>query len=288
MYENNLEYIMIGEGKQTLVLETGIGNSFYSWIPFVDRIKNDFTVILYHRAGYGKSGTSPESRTTANIARELNALIEHLKIDRFLLAGHSFGGLCAQAYARMYPGKLDGVLLIDATSHNFQRLYDLYLPVMYSMISLEQLIEANEENAGKSRAELEEWYKERNSDLSGEEEAFLTNPVLYQSIADEFTNWSTSSDEIKAGEAFPDIPLIVIARDEELSAKPYMEYGIPEEEAMLHEIVWRELQVELAQLSEKGRLVIAEGSDHEVHKDQPEIVVECLQRLKEGQVPRPT
>lgn len=285
MCENNLEYRIIGEGKQILVLETGIGNSFYSWIPFVDRIKNDFTVILYHRAGYGKSGTSPEPRTTANIAMELNDLMEHLKIDRFLLAGHSFGGLCAQAYARMYPERLDGVLLIDATSHNFQRLYDLNLPVMYSMISLEQLIEANEETAGKSRAELEEWYKERNRELSGEDEAFLTNPVLYQTIADEFTNWSASSEEIKNGEAFPDIPVIVIARDEELSARPYIDYGIPKEEALLHEKVWRELQVELAQLSEIGELVIAEGSDHEVHKDKPEILLECLLKLKEGRVP---
>jgi pimeloyl-ACP methyl ester carboxylesterase len=287
MCELNLEYRMIGEGKQILVLETGIGNSFYSWIPFVDRIKNDFTVILYHRAGYGKSGTSQERRTTANIARELNDLMEHLKIDRCLLAGHSFGGLCAQAYTRMYPERLDGVLLIDATSHNFQRLYDLNLPVMYSMISLKKLIEANEGTAGKSRAELEEWYKERNSEWSDEEKEFLTNPALYQTIAAEFTNWSTSSDEIKSGKSFPDIPLIVIARDEELSAMPYMEYGIPEEEAMLHEKGWRELQVELSQLSEIGELVIAEGSDHEVHKDQPGIVVECLQRLKEGQFPRP-
>ncbi|MCR8849254.1 alpha/beta hydrolase [Rossellomorea sp. SC111] len=287
MCEINLEYRILGEGKQILVLETGIGNSFYSWIPFMDRIKNDFTVILYHRAGYGKSGTSPEHRTTANIAMELNALMEHLKIDRFLLAGHSFGGLCAQQYARMYPGKLDGVLLIDATSHNFQRLYDLNLPVMYSMISLEQLIETNEETAGKSKGELEEWYKENNSVLSDEEEAFLTNPVLYQTISDEFANWSNSREGIKSGRPFPDIPLIVIARDEEFSAKPYMEHGIPEEEALLHEKVWRELQVELALLSKKGELVIAEGSDHEVHKDQPGIVVECLQKLKERQVPWP-
>ncbi|MEI2665706.1 hypothetical protein [Rossellomorea sp. LJF3] len=134
---------------------------------------------------------------------------------------------------------------------------------------------------------MEESYKERNNEWSDEEEAFLTNPVLYQTIADEFTNWSTSCTEIKSGKSFPNIPLIVIARDEELSAKPYIEYGIPEEEALLHEQEWRELQLGLAQLSEMGELVIAEGSDHEVHKDQPGIVVECLQRLKEGQVPRP-
>ncbi|WP_280512974.1 alpha/beta hydrolase [Rossellomorea vietnamensis] len=221
------------------------------------------------------------------MARELHMLIEKLQLDRFLLVGHSFGGLCAQQYARMYPEKLDGVLLIDSTSHHFHRLYDLDLPVMYSMISLEKLIEANKETSTKSKNELKEEFMESIEESKGylpekeaaDYEAFMTTPHFYKTVAEEFENWSTSSEEIKSGEAFPDIPLIVIARDQELSARPYVEHGIPETEAILHERVWRELQVELAGLSSKGELVIAEGSDHEVHKDRPGVIVECLGRL---------
>lgn len=215
-------------------------------------------------------------------------LIERLQLNRFLLVGHSFGGLCAQHYARMYPEKLDGVLLIDSTSHNFHRLYDLDLPVMYSMISLEKLIEANKETSKKSKDELKEQFKESIEESKGylsEQEAadyeeFMTTPHFYKTVAEEFENWSTSREEIKLGEAFPDIPLIVIARDQELSAKPYVEHGIPEAEAILHERAWRELQVELAGLSSKGELVIAEGSDHEVHKDRQGVIVECLRRFE--------
>jgi pimeloyl-ACP methyl ester carboxylesterase len=287
MYEIDLEYLIVGEGKQVLVLETGIGNSFYSWLPFIETIKKSYTIILYHRAGYGKSETSLHPRTTGNIARELHTLIEKLQVDRFLLVGHSFGGLCAQQYARMFPEKLEGVLLIDATSHDYQRLYDLDLPVMYSMISLEKLIEANKESSKKSKDELKEQFKEsleENKSHLPEKEAadyeeFMTTPHFFKTVGEEFANWSTSSEEIKSGEAFPDIPLIVIARDEELSAKPYIEHGIPEAEAVLHERVWRELQVELAGLSNIGELVIAEASDHEVHKDQPGVIVESLERL---------
>jgi pimeloyl-ACP methyl ester carboxylesterase len=287
MYEINHEYLILGEGKQVLVFETGIGNSFNSWLPFIQTIKKEYTIILYHRAGYGKSTISPHPRTTANIARELHTLIEKLQLDRFRLVGHSFGGLCAQQYARMYPDKLEGVLLIDATSHDFQRLYDLDLPVMYSMISLEKLIEANKDTSKNSKDELKEKFKEsiekNRSQLpekvAADYEEFMTTPHFYKTVAEEFANWSTSSKEIQSGDAFPDIPLIVIARDEELSAKPYIEHGIPDVEAELHERVWRELQVELAGLSNKGELVIAEGSDHEVHKDRPGVIVECLGRL---------
>jgi hypothetical protein len=103
----------------------------------------------------------------------------------------------------------------------------------------------------------------------------MMTPHFYKTVAEEFENWSNSGEEIKSGEAFPDIPLIVIARDEELSAKPYVEHGISEAEAILHERVWRELQVELAGLLSKGELVIAEGSDH---KDRPGVIVECLRK----------
>ncbi|WP_061808744.1 alpha/beta fold hydrolase [Rossellomorea vietnamensis] len=58
MHDIDLEYLIIGEGKRILVLETGIGNSFYSWLPFIDTIKKEYTIILYHRAGYGKSAIS--------------------------------------------------------------------------------------------------------------------------------------------------------------------------------------------------------------------------------------
>jgi pimeloyl-ACP methyl ester carboxylesterase len=70
----DLEYKIIGEGKTILVIEAGIGGSFYSWYPFISEIKEDFTVILYHRAGYGKSQASNNPRTTRNIAEELNYL----------------------------------------------------------------------------------------------------------------------------------------------------------------------------------------------------------------------
>ena len=283
-----LEYRIVGNGETTLILETGIGGSFYNWYSFIQEIKKDFTVILYHRAGYGNSPISEKARTTRNIAEELNDLVEEIGItDKFILMGHSFGGLCAQQYALMYPHKIKGLILVDSTSSNFQKLYDLPNPIMNSLISVDDRIKINLNTSQQTKEELQLKYTDMiteykkilpSQEVSGFVE-FMTNPLLYKVIANEFENFGESSKTIKVMGEFPQIPLVVIARDKEISIKSFTENDIPKEEAILYENVWRELQVELSQLSIKGELVIAEGSDHQVHLDRPDSLLQSLKRF---------
>ena len=284
----DLEYRIVGNGESTLILETGIGGSFYNWYSFIQEIKNHFTVILYHRAGYGNSPISKRARTTKNIAEELNDLVEEIGItDKFIIMGHSFGGLCAQQYAQVYPHKIKRLILVDSTSCNFQKLYDLTIPVMNSLISVDERIKINLNTSQQTKEELQLKYTDMiyeykkilpSQEVSGFEE-FMTNPLLYKVIANEFENFGESSKTIKAMGEFPQIPLIVIARDKEISIKSFTENDIPKEEAILYENVWRELQIELSQLSSKGELVIAEGSDHQVHLDRPDSVLQSVKRF---------
>ena len=285
MQDIDLEYRIVGKGDITLILETGIGGSFYYWYPFIQKIKNNFNIVLYHRAGYGNSQTPNTARTTKNIAEELNELIENIGItDRFVLMGHSFGGLCAQHFAKMYPNKLLGLILLDATSHHYSRLYNLDNPIMNSLISIEQMVENNLTNSIKTPGELKEKYKQviaKYKTILPENdrnkfEDYLTNPQLFKTIAEEFKNWGISSDQMMQLGDFPDIPLIVIARDKEVSVKSFVEYDIPEKEAVLYEDVWRDLQIELSQLSNNGSFIIADKSDHDIHLDRPDIIIDCL------------
>ncbi|MGD6960427.1 alpha/beta hydrolase [Rossellomorea aquimaris] len=285
----DLEYKILGEGKTTLVLELGIGGSFYNWWSFIQELKNDFSILMYHRAGYGKSKKSVKPRDVKSIAEELDALVKYLGIkDKFVLVGHSFGGLCVQQYAKTFPERLKAVVLIDSTSYNYQKLYSLNLPVMYSLISLEKMIENNLATSMKTREELAIDFQDVIQDAQKTLPLihfknfvdFISRPDFFQTIAEEFQNWNKDSEIIKASGVFPEVPLIVIARDQKVSAQPFIEHGIPEEEAFLYEEVWRELQIELSKLNSQGKLIIAEKSDHEIHKDRPEIIVECLKKYK--------
>ena len=284
----DLEYKVFGKDKTVLVIETGIGSSFYDWYDIVEDLKEDFTIVLYHRCGYGKSQDPKTSRTTKNIAEELNYLLEKLEIkDKFILLGHSFGGLCVQHYAKMYPHKLKGIMLLDSTSFNFEQLYMLDIPVMNSLISIDKIVESNIISSKKSKEELKQQnrniisaYENRISDEDMKSvEEFFTSSTLHKTIAEEFQNWDIDSNEIKSIPEFPNIPLIVIARDNKVTERGWLEYNIPEKEAILYENQWRTLQIELSKLSVEGRLIIAENSDHEIYLDRPDIVIQNLKTL---------
>jgi pimeloyl-ACP methyl ester carboxylesterase len=288
MKELDLEYKIIGKDKAVLVIETGIGSSFYDWYSIVEDLKEDFTIVLYHRCGYGKSQDPITSRTTKNIAEELNYLLDKIGIkDKFILMGHSFGGLCVQHYAKMYPYKLKGIMLLDSTSFNFKQLYMLDTPVMNSLIAIDKMVESNTNSSKKSKEELKQQnrniisaYENRISDVDMKSvEEFYTRPTLHKTIADEFENWDIDSNEIKSIPEFPNIPLIVIARDNKVAERGWVKYNIPEKEAILYEDEWRKLQIELSKLSDEGRLIIAENSDHEIYLDRPDIVIHYLKTL---------
>lgn len=288
MMELDLEYKIIGKDKTVLVIETGIGSSFYDWYSIVEDLKEDFTIVLYHRCGYGKSQDPKTSRTTKNIVEEINYLLDKIGIkDKFILMGHSFGGLCVQHYAKMYPYKLKGIMLIDSTSFNFKQLYMLDTPVMNSLIAIDKMVESNINSSKKSKEELKQQnrniisaYENRISDVDMKSvEEFFTSSTLHKTIAEEFQNWDIDSNEIKSIPEFPNIPLIVIARDNKVSERELVKYNIPEKEAILYENEWRKLQIELSKLSDEGRLVIAEDSDHEIYLDRPDIVIKYLKTL---------
>ncbi len=99
-------------------------------------------------------------------------------------------------------------------------------------------------------------------------------------VGNEFKCFENSANNIKSNNSFPNVPLTVIARDKDVSVEAFVESGMPRDEAVRYEDVWRELQVELAKLSPQGKLVVADGSDHEVHVDKPDIIISSLNKLR--------
>ncbi|QSX07227.1 alpha/beta hydrolase [Sedimentibacter sp. zth1] len=248
--KNKFEYKIFGNGFNTLVIELGIGCSWNDWLNVIDELKDDFTIFIYRRLGYGNSCKPQSERTTRNIAMELHSLLVELNINNFIMVGHSFGGLCTIQFAKMYKEMIKAVVLVDSTSFNWKKLYELNNPVMNEAISIDKMAEENFKN-GKI------------------------------TIGNEFKYFEASANDIKSIDEFPNVPLTVIARDKDISANAFVKYDMPRDEANRYEDVWRELQIELSNLSTRGKLVIAEGSDHEVYLDKPEVLIRCLTELKD-------
>lgn len=288
MEQTKLNYKVVGQGSPTIVFESGLGGHYHDWHLVVDAIKSEATLVTYHRAGYADSISSNPWRTTNQIADELKSMLEEIGVENeIVLVGHSFGGLCVQHFVRLYPDKVKGVVLIDSTSANFSNLYSLDLPVLFSHITIEKLVENWRNLSKKTVNELRLSMKPL---LSNEQlklpkelhqaiEEFSTNPATYKTMASEIENWDCSSEQIKALADFPDIPLYVIARDSEVSVKFYTDRGIPEAEAVAYEDTWRKLQVEHSQLSKKGKVIVAEGSDHIIQLEKPKVIIDCIREL---------
>ncbi|MEW4308596.1 alpha/beta fold hydrolase [Rossellomorea marisflavi] len=160
------------------MIEMGIGCSYYEWRSLCNYLAGDYRILLYHRQGYGKSTESTRPRDTSSIAIELHELLLSLEVQApFTLLGHSYGGLCAQHFARLFPQLVKRLVLVDSTSIDFMTLYELGTPVLNSFISFDQMIAANEVRGTKTHAELT---KEVPPDPDGEMKDFLTSPHRYR------------------------------------------------------------------------------------------------------------
>ncbi|QVK19020.1 alpha/beta fold hydrolase [Mycoplasmatota bacterium] len=102
------------DNKNTIVIDTCLGSCSAEWWHIAQKLSNDYRVLVYDRAGYGKSSKSKLKRTPKNIALELNKLIEHLNINsNIILIGHSQGGINLIQYALDYKEKIKALVLLD-------------------------------------------------------------------------------------------------------------------------------------------------------------------------------
>jgi pimeloyl-ACP methyl ester carboxylesterase len=84
-----------------------------------DRLAQTRRVVLVDRPGHGWSDR-PGGRTDASPARQAALIAQALDgigLDRFVLVGHSLGGTVAAAFARAYPERVAGLVLLAAVTH---------------------------------------------------------------------------------------------------------------------------------------------------------------------------
>ena len=103
-----------GEGRPTVVFESGIGATNLNWRHIQSEVSGFTSTASYDRAGLGFSSRCRSARTPGNIAVELRELLERADIKPpYIMVGHSFGGLVVRRFALLYPDVVAGVILVD-------------------------------------------------------------------------------------------------------------------------------------------------------------------------------
>ncbi|MGW0706137.1 alpha/beta hydrolase [Streptomyces sp. NPDC002643] len=72
-------------------------------------------VIRLDLRGHGES-SGAGVRTIEELAKDVLALVDHLTIERFVLVGHSMGGMIAQTIALSHPDRVDRMVLVGSIS----------------------------------------------------------------------------------------------------------------------------------------------------------------------------
>ncbi|MGY1680541.1 alpha/beta fold hydrolase [Geodermatophilus sp. SYSU D01176] len=98
-----------------VVIVPGAGDCQASWAPVADRMAQHTLVISYDRAGLGGSSPGP-APTVQGYLNELQAVLDScLPEGRYVLVGHSLGGLITRLHAQQHPDRLAGLVQVDAT-----------------------------------------------------------------------------------------------------------------------------------------------------------------------------
>lgn len=250
-----------GTGKQTVVIDAGMGGFSLEWQHVQERLARQVRVCTYDRAGYGYSDPGPAPRTSARIAAELHELLHKAEIPGpYLLVGHSFGGYNIRYFASQYPDEVSGLVLVDASHpQQFERFP-----------AGTQRRQTTPTPPGGARLWISRAVMPDNYPADLRQRAYLLMNMrkARQAQMEEFRSFMASAAEVSKAPSLPDVPILVLSRGRQ--AWPETAHGDRMER------IWTSLQMDLGKLSNFTLHMIAAKSSHRIHFDQPGAVSQAV------------
>jgi pimeloyl-ACP methyl ester carboxylesterase len=273
----------MGEGSPTVVMDYGLGGLSPLWSLVQPEVAKFARVCTYDRAGYAWSESSPTPRTSQNMVQELYTLLKNAKIPSpYVLVGHSLGGLNLSLFASQYPEEVAGLVLVDAVPPD---VYDHLDPEFadsmnetgrmfgfLSLISRLGLLRFLLQIKGTSAAP--DFVRKLPTEV---QQVILAKflPKTFATAIAENSLMATSAKQVQHTNFDPELPLVVLSHSKNM----FTSLGRTKSDRA--EQMWQKLQAELVNLSNQGKLIIAEGSSHDIHLDKPELVVNAIRQVIE-------
>lgn len=287
-----LAYKKFGNGKVQIVVETSLNSCMGEWWHLAEKLSETYTVLLYERAGYGRSSKSSLPRTPKNISEELHKLISSVDHDdKMIFIGHSQGGLYLQQYARMYPDTVRGLVLIDPLSANDNKWRELLNEDEFKKSGADKTVNLR---LGYSICRIGlgfllrplikmsppfYYYKGFSRDAVMYILSALTKAKQYKTALEEYelSHRPEETECLKKKEGFPDVPIVLITHASDFVMKETIYFGGASEElAQKVENIWQDLMKEYLSFSSNSRHIQAKDSGHFLHLTEFSLVEEAL------------
>ncbi len=281
----------------TVIFENGIRGFSFDWFFVQSEVASFAKAYSYDRAGSAWSDLGPRPHTMQQSVYNLHTLLEKAQVKPpYIFVGASHGGLLARLFAQAYPGEVLGMVLVDAGYEN---------GIHY--INGKKLRPATDAT-GKPIPALKKIATTEDNNLARTPEAVKAIGGALNKIGYPFTQvespfnklpesiqklrlWALNRFEYYAGNVneflFEEKARMVKEREEQ----PYMLGDIPlivitaeqsHESADMDEQERRLNQEAMTKLSRNSKQIIAFESSHEIHIDQPELVVDAIKQIIEA------
>ena len=113
IHGHQIGYRRGGDGPVLLLLH-GIAGSSRTWIPAMELLQADYTVVAPDFVGHGHSAKPAGDYSLGNFANWMRDLLVVLDIGRATVIGQSFGGGVAMQFAYQFPDRCERLVLVDA------------------------------------------------------------------------------------------------------------------------------------------------------------------------------
>lgn len=284
-----------GTGRPVVVIDHAFGSFSPEWWGIQEQIAEFTTVVSYDRMGYGWSDTPDTSRSSQHIAQELHDLLGALSLPApYVLVGHSQGGLYVNHFARLFPERISGAVLLDPLSPDDNRFkeelpatvyqgsgvdksmtmkYGIWFAALGLLPLLKSLLLQSPpffyfHDVPREHIEIIWRHMQR--------------PDYYRTALDEYqqAHIAANNAALKTAGNFPAIPLKVLYHDPQVIIDEIIKYGgLTSSEAAQVDHLWEEIIRDYLTLSPKSEWIACPKCSHYIHLDRPDIVVEAIRNM---------
>lgn len=123
-YAGAVYYQTFGSGSPVLIINGGPGLDSAGFETVAKTIAaQGFQSILFDQRGTGRSALSDINANTIRLdlmVEDIEQLRQHLKYEKWVVLGHSFGGMLGAAYAARYPQHIDKLIFSSSGGLDLQ------------------------------------------------------------------------------------------------------------------------------------------------------------------------
>lgn len=229
-----------GGGPYTVIFEAGFASDLSVWRKVAPEIAKSAKVFVYSRAGAGKSDLRPEPRTPQRSSAELDQVIEAAHLSPpYILVGHSYGGYLIRLFAQRHPEQVAGMVFVDPSMERFDT----------------ELKKLDAARFAQDRKHLD---------------SLTPAPLKAESkLVDE----AFAAASLLPAPRLPDVPAVVLTSTMVREQPEFFMHTVPAV------AVWRSLHEQLFQQFSTGSHVVTAGSGHNIHLEEPALVVGAIEQV---------